>query len=220
MKTIKVLLVDDHPMVREGLRNLLEMEGDIKVEAVASDGREAVLLAVRIRPDVIVMDLAMPGLNGLDATQQLHAQAPELRVLVLTAHRDDEYIVRTIGLGVWGFVLKHDPASVLLRAVRDIASGKRYFSNVIARRLWQAAKHAGGIEVVGRLTPRESEVLQLIAEGTPNKAMASILSISIKTVEKHRHRLMEKLDLHTIAALTRYAMSSGRVSRGGEVSAH
>lgn len=220
MKTINVLLVDDHPMVREGLRNLLEIEGDIKVVAAASDGREAVGLAVRLRPDVVVMDLAMPGLNGLDATQQLHAAAPELRVLVLTAHRDDEYLVRTIGLGVWGFVLKHDPASVLLRAVRDIAGGKRYFSNAIARRLWTASKHAGGLSVVGRLTPRESEVLQLIAEGIPNKAMAAILSISIKTVEKHRHRLMEKLDLHTIAALTRYAMSTGRVSRGGAVSAH
>lgn len=217
MRTINVLLADDHSMVRDGLRNLLELESDVHVVETASNGRDAVSLALRLRPDVVIMDLAMPGLNGIEALKQLRASAPTLRVLVLTAHRDDEYLMHAIANGVWGFVLKQDSGQVLVSAVRAVAAGKRYFSNAIAWRMLRAVDRGDVIDMTRKLSLRETEVLQLLAEGVPPKEIAGALSISVKTVAKHRQQLMLKLDLHSIDELTRYALAKRIVGKGGQI---
>ncbi len=216
MKPITVLLSEDHMVVREGLRSLLEAEGDIAVVGEAATGHEAVLLARRLRPHVVVMDIAMPELNGLEATRQIRKEAPETRVLVLSAHGDEGYLEQMLSMGVAGYLLKQASAHVLSEAVRTIAKGKTYFSPGIARRVraprGPVSDHAQA--EAGRqakLTSREVEVLQLIAEGRANKQVAAVLGISLKTVEKHRQNLMERLNIHNTAGLTRYAISAGVV---------
>lgn len=217
---ITVLLAEDHTIVREGLNALLSADGGFKLVADARTGAEAVKLAAKFRPDVILMDIAMPVLNGLEATRQILAADPTARVIVLSAYSDDEYIDRMNEAGVAGFLEKQTSAEVLTQAIREVAAGRSYYSPSIAKRLRAAAgkghDHKDTLgSATAHLTSRETEVLQLVAEGSANKQIASELGISIKTVEKHRQRLMDKLDLHDIASLTRYAIGRG-ISEGRE----
>lgn len=213
MKRIKVLLAEDHTMVREGLRLLLEAEGDIEVLCEAETGRMAVTLALRHRPDVVLMDIAMPQLNGLEAARQILQTLPDARILILSAHEDDAYLEQALATGVAGYLIKQTSASMLTKAIRAIASGKTFFSPSISLRLSQYEKNEGQNTARRKrgsgLTSRESEVLQLIAEGMANKQIAVELTISIKTVEKHRQSLMDKLNVHDTAGLTRHAIAAG-----------
>jgi DNA-binding NarL/FixJ family response regulator len=214
MTRITVLLAEDHMIVREGLRALLEAEGDIEVVGEAETGRQAVQLAKKLRPAVVLMDIAMPLLNGLEATRRILKAVPATRVLILSAHGDDEYIRQVVMLGAAGYLIKQTSADLLSKAIREVQKGNTFFSPSIAHRL-----HSLSLESPDRcraikkkktsLSSREVEVLQLIAEGKANKQVARELGISIKTVEKHRQHLMSKLDLHDTAGLTRYAIAAG-----------
>jgi DNA-binding NarL/FixJ family response regulator len=217
-KNISVVLVDDHLVFREGLRSLLESHSDIQVVGEAGTGRQAVGLARKLRPDVVVMDIAMPSLNGIEATRQILAFLPSAKILALSAHSDDEYVVRAVSAGVSGYLLKQTSAQVLVAAIREVNRGGAAFSASVARRLRTTSRFAehsfkrtGGNR---SLTSRENEVIQLVAEGKPNKQMADDLKISIKTVEKHRQNLMDKLNIHDTAGLTRYAIAEGIIESG------
>jgi len=214
MERITVLLAEDHTIVREGLRALLNAQGDIEVVGEAQTGRQAVQLTKRLRPDVVVMDIAMPLLNGLEATRRILKAVPGTRVLILSGYSDDEYVRQAVLLGAAGYLVKQTSAASLALAVREIQKGHAFFSPSIADRArgFQEECPAGG-RVRKRkktaLSSREVEVLQLIAEGKANKQVAAELGISVKTVEKHRQHLMRKLDLHDTAGLTRYAIAVG-----------
>jgi DNA-binding NarL/FixJ family response regulator len=214
MKRTTVLLVEDHMIVREGFRKLLESERDLELVGEAQSGRQAVKMAIALRPDVVVMDVAMPQLNGLEATRQIRKAVPDAKVLMLSAHSDDAYVEQAIEMGAAGYLLKQTSAHALSEAIREVHAGRTFFSPSVARRL--RSRIRGTVNGKGkrgrrtlRLSPREREVLQQIAEGTPNKRIASELGISIKTVEKHRDHLMQKLDIHDTAGLTRYAIEAG-----------
>ncbi|MGA7214922.1 MAG: response regulator transcription factor [Terrimicrobiaceae bacterium] len=214
MKKITVLLADDHIVVREGLRMLVETEGDIEVVGEAKTGREAVDLTVELHPKVVVMDIAMPLLNGLQATREILRIFPETRVLILSAHADPEYVEHVVSLGGAGYLIKQTSADILVEAIRQVNNGKTFFSPSISKYLrehYQKTPHTAGLRKrkSACLTSREEGVLQLIAEGKANKQIASELGISIKTVEKHRQHLMQKLSIHDIAGLTRYAIAAG-----------
>jgi two-component system, NarL family, nitrate/nitrite response regulator NarL len=214
MKGITVLLAEDHEIVREGLRTLLEAEGDIAVVGEAETGRQAVALTRKLRPAVVVMDIAMPLLNGLEATRQILKAIPATRVLILSAHSDDAYVEQVIAMGASGYLIKQTSARVLSRAIREVHAGRTYFSPAIAKRLCHRDQkpplRAGQMKrQIARLSSREAEVLQRIAEGAANKQIAAGLGISIKTVEKHRDHLMRKLNIHDTAGLTRYAIAAG-----------
>jgi DNA-binding NarL/FixJ family response regulator len=216
MKRITVLLAEDHMIVREGFRKMLELEEDIEVIGEAQDGREAVELVKKLRPAVVLMDIAMPLLNGLEATRQILKAAPATRVLMLSAHSDDAYVKNANEAGAAGFLLKQTSAHEVCRAIREVQKGKTFFSSAVSKRMdrlqTQASDRAGSFkEKMAKLTSREMEVLQLIAEGKANKETAAQLGIGIKTVEKHREHLMKKLDIHDTAGLTRYAISTGVV---------
>ena len=220
MKRITVLLVEDHMVVREGLRSLLRGERDIEVVGEAQTGRQAVALAKKLRPAVVVMDIAMPLLNGLEATRQIRKAIPGAKVLILSAHGDDAYVEQAIAFGVVGFLLKQTSSHDLSRAIREVQKGKTFFSPAIAKRLRGQKSPAGRRPLrkrVARLTSREMEVLQLIAEGEANKQVADELGISIKTVEKYRQSLMQKLNIHDVAGLTRYAIGAGIIESSVQI---
>ena len=224
MKKIGVLLADDHAVVRQGLRALLEAEGDIAVVSEAENGRQAVAQAKKSLPDVVVMDVAMPGMNGLEATRQIVRNIPSSKVLVLTSYGDDDCVTQLLEAGATGYLVKQTAAADLLKAIREVYHGNAFFSPSIAKRLRQQESEtlAGGqppASRTGRLTSREAEVLQLVAEGFANKQIATELAISIKTVEKHRQQAMNKLNIHDIAGLTRYAIAKGWVERAVPVTA-
>ncbi len=211
---ITVLLAEDHMIVREGLKKLLEAERDIEVVGEAGTGRQAVELTRTLRPAVIVMDIAMPLLNGLEATRQIRHAMPDAKVIILSAHSDDAYVERATAVGAAGYLIKQTSAHFLSEAIREVQGGKTFFSPTIAKRLRD--RHEQSLDRKGRakttlvhLSSREVEVLQLIAEGEANKQIAAELAISIKTVEKHRDHLMRKLNIHDTASLTRYAIAEG-----------
>jgi len=214
MKKITVLLAEDHMIVREGFRKMLYLEADIQVVGEAQNGRQAVALVKKLLPAVVLMDIAMPHLNGLEATRQILKVLPAARVLMLSAHNDDAYVQNAIESGAAGFLLKQTSAQDVCRAIREVHAGKTFFSPSIAKHFNRLnpllSNRAGTLNSkAAQLTSREMEVLQLIAEGKANKETASELGIGIKTVEKHREHLMEKLDIHDTAGLTRYAISAG-----------
>jgi DNA-binding NarL/FixJ family response regulator len=220
MPKIQVLLADDHTIVRQGLRVLLEAETDIEVVGEAETGRQALQLAKKHNPDVVVMDIAMPVLNGLEATRQLVKEIPGIKVLILSSYSDDEYMRQLTEAGATGYLLKQTAATELITAIREANNGNAYFSPAISRRLLDQCREAfmsGGTERKGLelLTSREAEVLQLITEGRANKQIAAELCISMKTVEKHRAQLMTKLNIHDVASLTRYAISKGIIEGRG-----
>ena len=213
-KTITVLLADDHAIVRQGLSALLTTDGHFTMVGQARTGREAVEMARTLKPDVILMDIAMPVLNGLEATRQILAANPAAKVVILSAHTDDEYVERMTQAGVAGFLEKQTSAEILAKAICEVAAGKAFYSPSIARRVRAVAglpldRDGMARSNSSRLTSREAEVLQLVAEGSANKQVASALGISIKTVEKHRQHLMDKLNIHDTAGLTRYAIAAG-----------
>jgi two-component system, NarL family, nitrate/nitrite response regulator NarL len=213
-KRITVLLAEDHQIVREGFRSLLEHERDIEVVGEAETGRQAVQLTRKLRPAVVVMDIAMPLLNGLEATRQIRKDFPDTKVLILSAHSDDAYVEQVAVLGAAGFLLKQTSSHNLATAIREVQKGNSFFSHSIAKRVQDrsqklAARGGSSKKSGNRLSSREVEVLQLIAEGKPNKQVAAELGVSFKTVDKHRQHLMSKLDIHDIAGLTRYAIAEG-----------
>lgn len=213
-RSITVLLADDHAIVRQGLSALLKTDGHFEILGQARNGREAVLMAETSKPDVILMDIAMPILNGLEATRQILAANPTAKVVILSAHSDDEYIERMRQAGVVGFLEKQTSAEILATALRRVANGEIVFSPSITKRLRDERnkpRDRNGMlkDEPNRLTSREAEVLQLVAEGSANKQVAAELGISIKTVEKHRQHLMDKLNIHDTAGLTRYAIAVG-----------
>jgi DNA-binding NarL/FixJ family response regulator len=214
MKRITVLLAEDHMIVREGFRKMLELEDDLEVVGEAQDGRQAVAMVGKLRPAVVLMDIAMPMLNGLEATRQVLKTFPATKVVILSAHSDDEYVKNATESGAVGFLLKQTSAHDVCLAIREVLKGNTFFSPSISRRQGRlrsrAADRMGASDKkIAQLTSREMEVLQLIAEGKANKEIAAELGIGIKTVEKHREHLMQKLDIHETAGLTRYAISAG-----------
>lgn len=229
MKPISVLLAEDHTVVREGLRALLDMEGGFEVVGEATDGLQAVELARELRPDVVVLDVAMPRLNGLDAAHRiLEEGTPRPKIMILSAHGDDVYIEKAASLGVTGYLVKQTSAHRLAEAIREIKKGKTFYSPTVAEQMEECRQTAADkrpqfsraghpIKKVEHLTAREREVLQLIADGWSNKQIATDLKISIKTVEKHRQSVMNKLDIHETAGLTRYAISAGLVESSVQV---
>jgi DNA-binding NarL/FixJ family response regulator len=220
MKTITVLLADDHKIVCEGYRHLLGVVKDIRVIGEAHDGREAVNMAKLHRPDVIVMDLSMPLLNGLEATRQILADQSQAKVIILSGHNDDEHINRVVDAGAAGYLFKQSSAQSLTQAIREVHAGNKFFSPAIIKRLegrFKRGDKTGVWQLRNSLTPREMEVIQLIAESHANKMIAAVLGISIKTVEKHRQQLMNKLNIHDAAGLTRYAISEGIIEAPNRV---
>lgn len=209
MKKIRVLLADDHTILREGIRSLLEHEPDIEVIAEAEDGHQAVKIAAQQKPDVILMDIAMPRLNGLEATSQIKKIYPEAKVLILTMHDNEEYIRRALASGAMGYILKDAASRELLNAIRAVHRGEAVLSPAITRLVIEDYLRWGDLKIEepdDNLSEREREILQLIAEGNTNKQIADILCISIKTVQAHRSSLMNKLDLHDRGELIKYAI--------------
>jgi DNA-binding NarL/FixJ family response regulator len=214
MKKISVLLAEDHVVVREGLRFLLSVENDIKVVGEAGNGRQAVQMARELRPDVVVMDISMPILNGLEATCRIVAEGIPSKVLILSSFGDDEYVHKLTEAGASGYLVKHTAAGDLIKAVREVSRGNLFFSPSILKRLVELYRESSlRARMANRrsehLTSREQEVLQMVAEGHASRQIASVLCISFKTVDKHRQQLMDKLDIHDVAGLTRYAVAHG-----------
>jgi len=209
MKKIRILLADDHTILRNGIRALLADEPDLEVVAEAEDGRAAVSLACQFEPDVAVIDIAMPLLNGLEATRQIKKQCPGVRVLILSMHDNEEYIRQVLEAGAMGYILKDAAAKELISAIRSVFQGEAVLSPAITRLVIEDYLRWGGIrpgEKADGLSAREREVLQLIAEGYTNKQIAEILTISVKTVQAHRLNLMQKLNLHDRGELIKYAI--------------
>lgn len=212
MKFITILIAEDHTVVREGLRKLLIEEEGFQIVGEADTGRKAVEMTEQLRPEVVVMDIAMPVLNGLEATRLIRKANPESKVLILSAHNDDAYIAYVNDVGAAGYLIKQSSSSILARAIREVAKGNSFFGPSVVDRLHtsnEEPKRKGQKADVPRLSSREIQVLQLIAEGWLNKQIAEKLNISIKTVEKHRQSIMDKLRIHETAGLTRYAIGAG-----------
>ena len=215
MAAITVLLADDHKIMRAGLRSLLEKAANVSVVAEAEDGRQAVKLATELRPDLVIMDISMPKLNGIEATRQILADLPGTKIIALSMHSDKRFLVEMFQAGAVGYLLKDCAAEELEQAIKTVASNQCYLSPEITGVLLDdyvdrfRSKPTNAATV---LTPREREVLQLIAEGWSTKNIAEHLYVSIKTAESHRLKIMKKLDLHTVADLTKYAIKEGLTS--------
>jgi two-component system, NarL family, response regulator NreC len=216
LKKIRILIADDHGIVRKGLRLQLEQHGDFEVVGEATEGREAVRMAEELLPDVVIMDIAMPNLNGIQATTQVVKKNPQIAVIILSMYSDETYLMRTLAAGAKGYLLKDSADVDLHRAVEVVAQGKPFFSPAIADTLLEdymrQLQQRGLQDSYDLLTEREKEILQLVAEGKSNKDVASILNLSTNTVETHRTRVMQKLDLHSTADIVLYAVRKGIIS--------
>lgn len=216
-KKNRILLAEDHTILREGLRAILSAESDLEVVGEATDGREAIRRAEELKPDVVILDLSMPRMNGLEALREVKRAAPETRILILTVHKTEEYVFAALEAGADGYVLKESTSAELLLAVRSTMAGERYLSPAVATKV--VAGFLGNRDASAPRSPyddlstREREVLKLIAEGHTSREIGEFLCISVKTVEKHRSRLMQKLNLRSISALTSYAIEKGLVTR-------
>jgi DNA-binding NarL/FixJ family response regulator len=210
MKRIRILLADDHAVVRQGFKMILAEQPDMEISGEAANGREAVELAEKIKPDVVVMDVAMPELNGIEATRRLATSVPHTRVLALSMHKDSVYVREILRAGARGYLLKDSPAQDMLAAVRAVAGGEGYISPAVSSAvLDDYRKHV--TNPIDLLTSREREVLQMLAEGKTNKEIATVLNLSVYTVDAHRGRIMEKLNLHSINELVRFAVRNGLI---------
>lgn len=211
---IRLLIVDDHPVVRRGIRMSLAQSANIQIVGEASDGREALTKAHELKPDVILMDIDMPQMNGLAVTDLLRREMPEVKVLILSTYSNSDYVMRIIQCGARGFVLKEAAAEEVVQAIEAVQGGATHFSPDVARVALNQVVRGGNDKShpLGRLTNREREVLLYIAEGFSNKEIACQLNIGVRTVETHRERIMRKLDIHSIAGLTRFAIAQGLVS--------
>jgi DNA-binding NarL/FixJ family response regulator len=214
-KPIRVLLADDHALFRAGIRALMQSFEGIELIAEANDGREAIDLCSTHRPDVVLMDIIMPLLNGLDATARLATIAPQTRIIILSMNTSEEYILQALRCGAVGYLLKNISPAELEQAIRAVAGGDMYLSPTISKQVVASyLKRVGGesISLFNRLTPRQREVLQLVAEGYTTKEIARTLKLSVKTVDMHRRQLMTALDIHDIAGLVRYAIRTGLIT--------
>lgn len=211
----KILLADDHALVRAGIRTLLERLPGVQVIAEVSDGRQAVAAMQQHEPDIVIMDISMPGLNGLDATARLTREHPQAKVLVLSMHAGDDYVLQALAAGAAGYLLKDAATTELALALDAAARGETYLSSTLSPDLLARHREALAnpkVGIVKGLTPRMREILQLIAEGKSSKEIAELLDLSIKTVETHRMHMMARLDIHDVAGLVRYAVRQGMVS--------
>ena len=213
MTGIRILLADDHTVMRAGLRLLLERERDMSVVGEAADGREAVALADSQQPDVAVIDIAMPNLNGIEATRQIAAKHPHTAVVILSMHSDESYVLRALKAGARAYLLKDSAEADLIGAVRAVRAGRSFFSPTVSKMLLEdhvrQLKHRGQEDSYELLTNRERELLQLLAEGKSNKEVAALLNLSLYTVETHRSHIIQKLGLHTVPDLILYAVRKG-----------
>ncbi len=218
MSTIRVLLADDHKIIREGLKGLIKKEAGMEVIAEAENGRDAVRLAKKLKPNVIVMDVSMPEMNGTEAARKIKEETPDIRIVALSMHTDRKFVLGMIEAGASGYVLKDCAFEELAKAIRNVARGNTYISPVIAEVVVEGYLHKtpGQSCAMGSiLTPREREILKLVAEGKSSKEIAAQLNISAKTVETHRRNMMARLKIKTIAELTKYALREGFVSIEG-----
>jgi len=214
---VRIVIAEDHTILREGLRSLLSSNPNFEIVGEAKDGREAIRCVEKLKPDLILTDLSMPRMNGMEAIKEIKRESPATKVLVLTVHKAEEYILATFRAGADGYILKDSTHSELVMAVRKVLGGQHYISPEISEKViegyLEGKKTLKSRTSWETLTQREREILKLIAEGYKNKEIADDLCISVKTVEKHRANLMEKLDLHNIQALTTFAIERGIVSR-------
>lgn len=221
MRSIRIVLADDHELVRAGVRALLQKLEGVQVVAEAGDGQEALRLIKKHHPDIALLDIAMPGLNGLDVAARVVKEEPEVRVILLSMHVSEEYVWQALRTGAAGYLLKDSRISELELALTAVSSGETYLSPRVSRHVAEYMRRVGGdtakegpnLRPYEQLTPRQREILQLIAEGRSTKEIAHLLSLSVKTVETHRSQLMERLDIHDIAGLVRYALRTGLVER-------
>jgi DNA-binding NarL/FixJ family response regulator len=214
LSVLRILIADDHEVARKGIRSLLESHPEWEVCAEASDGREAVEYASRLKPDIFLLDIGMPNLNGLDAARQILAMTPDARILILTVHDSEQMVREVLAVGACGFLLKSDAGRDLLAAVEALQRRRTFFTSSVAQLMLEGylrPNEKGDASRQCVLTPREREVIQLVAEGKTTKEVATALSLSVKTAETHRTNLMRKLDLHSVAALTLYAVRNGIV---------
>ena len=212
----RTFIVEDHAIVREGLRALLVQEPRIEVVGESDNGRDAVRMIAMLNPDLIITDLSMPGMNGIEAILEIRARCPAAKIIVLTVHRTEEYIRTALEVGANGYVLKESTSAELMTAIKSVMAGKSYLSPAVSEKIIVSYINRGEVDATSpweTLTPRERVVLKLIAEGHQNKRIASYLNISVKTVEKHRANMMRKLNLHNAASLTAYAIERHLVSR-------
>ena len=210
MKRIRILLADDHAVVRQGFKMLLDAQPDMEIVGEAGNGRQAVDLAEQLRPDLVVMDVAMPELNGIEATRRLASSVPHARVIALSMHKDSVYVREILRAGARGYLLKDSGAADLVAAIRAVASGESYLSPGVSNAvLDDYRRHV--TNPIDLLTSREREVLQMLAEGKTNKEIAGVLNLSVYTVDAHRGRIMEKLNLHSINDLVRFAVRNGLI---------
>jgi len=213
---IRIILADDHAVMRRGLRLVLEAQGDFQVVGEASDGREAVVQAETLDPDIAVLDITMPNMNGIEAARQISSKLPRVSIVVLSMHADEGYVLRALKAGARGYLLKESPEADFIQAIRTVSAGKAFFSPTVSRMLVEdyvrQLQDKNLDDSYELLTQRERELLQLIAEGKSNKDIANMLNLSVYTVETHRGNMMEKLNLHSVPELILYAVRKGVIS--------